>query len=285
MAVLFIITHELVTLEQIISKRNYSHLYNNGIATSELTINHDFWSQFAFLHNPPPPYDSALWDPGYSTDDSLPLLVDDSSTDGYDSSSSEESIPVHARYDVDSDIDDCSPDSMDELWNAEFWSTSDQGAYLLLPAAWASWQLANSVENGNDYDNHQDAHGHPDEAESDNDEFYGVAPSEDTSVTASSAASIICRILASGRQQLSTWNCDPAVTVIDTAALSTAPVTLANYGHTVNLATQIVSWAIHADIHRNRYASSAMRLSSLSPASRTAMSLAVLSVSACMGVT
>ena len=55
--------------------------------------------------NPPPPYDSALWDPGYSTDDSRPLLVDDSSTDGYDSSSSEESIPAHARYDADSDID------------------------------------------------------------------------------------------------------------------------------------------------------------------------------------
>ena len=50
MAILFIITHELVTLEQIISKRNYSHLYNNGIATSELTIDHHFWSQFAFLH-------------------------------------------------------------------------------------------------------------------------------------------------------------------------------------------------------------------------------------------
>ena len=50
MAILFIITHELVTLEQVISKRNYSHLYNNGIATSELTIDHHFWSQFAFLH-------------------------------------------------------------------------------------------------------------------------------------------------------------------------------------------------------------------------------------------
>ena len=49
MAILFIITHELVTLEQIISKRNYSHLYNNGIATSELTIDYHFWSQFAFL--------------------------------------------------------------------------------------------------------------------------------------------------------------------------------------------------------------------------------------------
>ena len=43
------------------------------------------------------------------------------------------------------------------------------------------------------------------------------------------------------------------MTVIDTAALSTAPVTLENYGRTVNLSTLIVSWAIHADIYRNRY--------------------------------
>jgi hypothetical protein len=43
------------------------------------------------------------------------------------------------------------------------------------------------------------------------------------------------------------------VTVIDTAALSTAPVTLENYGRTANLNTLIVSWAIHADIYRNRY--------------------------------
>ena len=49
MAILLIITHELVTLEQIISKRNYSNLYNNGIATSELTVDH-LWSQFGFLH-------------------------------------------------------------------------------------------------------------------------------------------------------------------------------------------------------------------------------------------
>ena len=220
------------------------------------------------LHHqfPPPPYN----DPSYSSDDPLPDLVDDSSTDGYDSSSSahidgydssssEESIPAHARYDVDSDIDDCrlgdqpSPDSEDELWNAEFWSTPDQGAYLLSPAAWASWQLANSVENGHDYDNYHDAHGHPDEAESDDDEFYGVAPPEGTVVTASSAALTICRILASGRQQLSPWNYDPAITVIDTAVLSTAPVTLASYDRTVSLTTLIVSWAIHADIYRNRY--------------------------------
>ena len=46
---LIMITHELVTLEQINSKRIYSHLYNNGIATSELTIDYHFWSQFAFL--------------------------------------------------------------------------------------------------------------------------------------------------------------------------------------------------------------------------------------------
>ena len=207
--------------------------------------------------NPPPPYDSALWDPGYSTDDSLPPLVDDSSTDGYDSSSSEESIPAHARYDVDSDIDDCrlgdhpSPDSEDELWNAEFWSTPDQGAYLLSPAAWASWQLANSGDDGNDHD---DYHDKPDDAESDDDEFYGVEPAENTTAAASTAASTICRILASSRhQELSTWSNDPAVTVIDTAALSTAPVTLENYGRTVNLNTLIVSWAIHADIYRNRY--------------------------------
>ena len=47
------ITHEVVTLEQINSKRIYSHLYNNGIATSELTIDYHFWSQFAFLHEEP----------------------------------------------------------------------------------------------------------------------------------------------------------------------------------------------------------------------------------------
>jgi hypothetical protein len=126
--------------------------------------------------------------------------MDDSSTDGYDSSSSEESIPAHARYDVDSDIDDCwlgdhpSPDSEDELWNAEFWSTPDQGAYLLSPAAWASWQLANPVDDGNDHD---DSHDEPDDAESDDDEFYGVEPAENTTAAASTAASTICRILAS----------------------------------------------------------------------------------------
>ena len=43
------------------------------------------------------------------------------------------------------------------------------------------------------------------------------------------------------------------MTVTDTAVLSTAPVTFASYGHTVSLATLIVSWAIHADIYRNRY--------------------------------
>jgi hypothetical protein len=159
------------------------------------------------LPDSPPPYDSALWDPAYSSDDEMPPLTDGSSTDGYDSSSSDESIPAHARYDVDSEIDDCrlgdqpSPESEDELWNAEFWSTPNQGAYLLSPAAWASWQLANSVENGNDHDNYQDAHDHPEEVESDDDEFYGVAPPEDSFVTASSAASTICRILASGRHQ------------------------------------------------------------------------------------
>ena len=117
----------------------------------------DIADAYHHVEVPPPPYNIALWDPGYSSDDSLPPPVDDSSTDGYDSSSSEESIPAHARYDVDSDIDDCrlgdqpSPDSEDELRNAEIWSTPDQGAYLLSPAAWASWQLANSVENGHDY--------------------------------------------------------------------------------------------------------------------------------------
>ena len=50
MTILIIITHELVTLEQIISKRNYSHSYHYGIAISKLTIDHHFWSQFAFLH-------------------------------------------------------------------------------------------------------------------------------------------------------------------------------------------------------------------------------------------
>ena len=50
MTILIIITHELVTLEQIISKRIYSHLNNNGIAVSELSLDHHFWSQFAFLH-------------------------------------------------------------------------------------------------------------------------------------------------------------------------------------------------------------------------------------------
>jgi hypothetical protein len=46
-----------------------------------------------------------------------------------------------AGYDVDSEIDDCrlgdqpGPDSEDELRNAKLWSTPDQGAYLLSPAA------------------------------------------------------------------------------------------------------------------------------------------------------
>ena len=114
--------------------------------------------------NPPPPYGIALSDPGHSSDDSSPDLIDDSSTDGYDSTGSDESVPVHTRYDVDSEIDECrlgdhpSPDSEDELWNAEFLSTPDQGTYLLSPAAWASWQLTNSVDDGNDHDNYQDAH-------------------------------------------------------------------------------------------------------------------------------
>ena len=79
---------------------------------------------------PSPSYYIALWDPGCSSNDSfsLPDLVSDSSIDGYmyDNSSSEESIPAQARYDVDSEIDDCrlgdrlSPDPKDELWNAEF---------------------------------------------------------------------------------------------------------------------------------------------------------------------
>ena len=51
MTILIIITHELVMLEQIISKRIYSHLNNHGIALSELTIDHHFWSQFAFLQD------------------------------------------------------------------------------------------------------------------------------------------------------------------------------------------------------------------------------------------
>ena len=34
--------------------------------------------------NPPPPYDIALWDPGYSSDDSLPDLVDNSYSDCMD---------------------------------------------------------------------------------------------------------------------------------------------------------------------------------------------------------
>ena len=49
MTILIIITHELVMLEQINSKRNYSHLNNNGIALSELSLDHYFWSHFAFL--------------------------------------------------------------------------------------------------------------------------------------------------------------------------------------------------------------------------------------------
>ena len=51
MTILIVVTHELVTLEQIISKRICSHLNNHGIAFAELTIDHHFWSQFAFLQN------------------------------------------------------------------------------------------------------------------------------------------------------------------------------------------------------------------------------------------
>ena len=157
---------------------------------------------------------------------------------------------AQARYDVDFDIDDCrigdqpSHDSEDELWNVEFWPTPDQGAYLLSPATWASWQLVNSIDNGNVYDNYQDSHDHPDDVESDDDEFYGDAPTED----ATAAASTICRILACGRHQVihepSIWGVGPTVTVIDTATNSTAPVMLENHCHTVSLTTLIVSWAI-----------------------------------------
>ena len=63
---LIMITHELVTLEQINSKRIYSHLYNNGIATSELTIDYHFWSQFAFLQDEPDYTTSGQPCPNYS---------------------------------------------------------------------------------------------------------------------------------------------------------------------------------------------------------------------------
>ena len=98
------------------------------------------------------------------------------------------------------------------------------------------------MDNGNDYDNYQDAQDHPEDVESDDDAFYGVAPAENTTAAASTAASTICRILASVRhQEPSTWNCDPAVIVIDTATISTAPETLESYGHTMILTALIVS--------------------------------------------
>ena len=49
MTTLIMITHELVTLEQIISKKIHFHLNNHGIDLAELTIDHHFWSQFALL--------------------------------------------------------------------------------------------------------------------------------------------------------------------------------------------------------------------------------------------